>query len=97
MFGAHPSSSRFHFTPEGPSKMKTTGLHRSIKLVEQFAKQAPRFRVTEGMLEVLDDYLANLGQHGTNEEGRAALARHFPELSEGQIKACLRRWKQSLV
>jgi hypothetical protein len=57
---------------------------------------APRFRVTEGMLEVLDDYLAGRGQHGTKEEGQAALRQHFPDLTDKQIESCLRRWKKEM-
>jgi hypothetical protein len=55
-----------------------------------------RFRVTDGMLEVLDDYLASRGHHGTKEEGQAALRQHFPDLTAKQIESCLRRWKKEM-
>ena len=68
------------------------------KLAKAFVKalSAPRFRVTEGMLEVLDDYLAGRGQHGTKEEGQAALRQHSSDLTDKQIESCLRRWKKEM-
>jgi hypothetical protein len=60
------------------------------------AEPTSRFRVTEGMLEVLDDYLAGRGQHGSKEEGRAALRQHFSDLTDKQIESCLRRWKKEM-
>lgn len=55
-----------------------------------------RFRITEGMLEVIDDYLASRGQHGTKEEGQAALRQHSSDLTDKQIESCLRRWKKEM-
>ena len=69
------------------------------RMGEKLAASLPlqsRFSVTEGMLEVLDDYLAGRGQHGTKAEGRVALRRHFPDLTDKQIESCLRRWKKEM-
>ena len=69
------------------------------RMGEKLAASLPpssRFRVTEGMLEVLDDYLAGRGQHGSKEEGRAALRQHFSDLTDKQIESCLRRWKKEM-
>jgi hypothetical protein len=65
------------------------------KLAASLPPSSP-FRVTEGMLEVLDDYLAGRGQHGSKEEGRAALRQHFSDLTDNQIESCLRRWKKEM-
>ena len=47
------------------------------------------FRVTEKMLEVVDDYLRG---YATNEDARKGLQRHFPKLTRVQIQKVIKLW-----
>lgn len=51
------------------------------------------FKVTEQMLEVVDDY----SSHGsTPDEARKGLKSFFPKMTKAQIDTVLRRWRKEM-
>jgi hypothetical protein len=59
---------------------------------EGLMAQAAKFKVTEMMLECVDDYMRPDRGNGSNEEARIGLRYHYPKLTEAQIEKVLKVW-----
>lgn len=53
----------------------------------------PKFRVTEMMLSVVDDYIRN---NGTKSQAEAGLRYHFPNLTSAEINKVLEKWQREM-